>query len=197
MTKALPRSTVIKIGLISEAILLLVALIWLQQRSLPLRIELTSSGCLLGVVLTLPLLALNYFIFRVQAQSPEPNVFREFLEEYIQPLCANLDVWSAALIGVASGVSEEIFFRGALTEELNLHLGIWPATVIASVLFAYVHFVGFARHFWQLLLLYTFFGLAFGVIVLVTNNLVPAMVAHGVYNFVVILYVRGTLAKPK
>jgi len=80
---------------------------------------------------------------------------------------------NAVLLACASGLAEEMFFRGALQPRVGL--------VLASLIFGIVHFVP-RREF----LPWTFFALAagfgFGALYSATGNLLAPVVAHMVVN---------------
>jgi hypothetical protein len=79
----------------------------------------------------------------------------------------------AVLLAFASGLAEEMFFRGALQPRVGL--------VLASLMFGIVHFVP-RREFlpWTVFALAAGFG--FGALYDATGNLVAPVVAHTVVN---------------
>lgn len=79
----------------------------------------------------------------------------------------------ALLLAVASGMGEELFFRGALQPRVGL--------VLASLLFGSVHFVP-RREFLPWTAFAVVAGLLFGALFIWTGNLVAPVVAHIVVN---------------
>ena len=82
---------------------------------------------------------------------------------------------NAVLLAFASGLAEEIFFRGALQPRVGL--------VVASVLFGCMHFVPRRTLFpWTIFALFA--GLLFGALFTWTGNLLAPVTAHVVVNAV-------------
>jgi uncharacterized protein len=77
-----------------------------------------------------------------------------------------------AVFAVASGVAEELFFRGAMQPDLGL--------VIASVLFGVVHVLPGMWHWtvWALVM-----GFVFGALHALTGELLAPIVAHVIINY--------------
>ena len=90
-------------------------------------------------------------------------------------LLGPIDRWTVGVVALASGIGEEVFFRGALLPVTGL--------VVSSLIFAGVH-TGPDRRY----LSWTAFSFAVGVglgwIVVVTGSLLGAIVAHVVINAV-------------
>lgn len=89
---------------------------------------------------------------------------------------------SILLVGVLTGLSEEIFFRGGLqrilaTRPMNIHLAIW----ISAFIFSAIHFQFFG--FFPRLLL----GALFGYLAFWSGSLWTAIIAHAVNNSTVII----------
>ncbi|QDU31098.1 CAAX amino terminal protease self- immunity [Anatilimnocola aggregata] len=91
------------------------------------------------------------------------------------------------LIACLAGIGEELLFRGFLQAGL-VHLlpGSWAvlgSLVIASVAFGLCHFL--SRTYFVLA---TIAGLYFGMLMLVSGSIVPAIIAHAFYDFVALVY---------
>ena len=98
----------------------------------------------------------------------------EALDREFRQLMAGLTHTQCALLAILSGFTEELLFRGVLQPAL----GLWIATAI----FAILHTGPNRRYF-----LWPFFsalaGLIFGVLVLVTGNLLASALAHALVNY--------------
>jgi len=94
----------------------------------------------------------------------------------------------AILLAVASGMAEEMFFRGALQPRVGL--------VVATVLFAAVHFVP-RREFppWTAFALVV--GIVFGLMFEATGNLLAPIVAHAVINGINLPMLVNQYGKPE
>jgi len=84
-----------------------------------------------------------------------------------------LSVPDAVLLALASGLAEEMFFRGALQPRVGF--------VAASLLFGLIHFVP-RREFYPWTLFAVAVGFLFGWMFVATGNLIAPIVAHTVVN---------------
>jgi membrane protease YdiL (CAAX protease family) len=95
----------------------------------------------------------------------------------VLPLLKNMDPNFLMAMGILAGLSEELLFRGALQPIIGI--------VLASLLFGFVHYLGNKE-----LLLYgaiaSAMGLVMGTVFSYTGEILVPVVAHGVYNFLVI-----------
>lgn len=86
------------------------------------------------------------------------------------------------VIGVLTGFSEELFFRGGLQKTLEQSgIGISKAIILASFIFSFMHFqfFGFIPRFLM--------GLFFGYLVVWTSDIKISMFAHILNNSLVVL----------
>lgn len=84
----------------------------------------------------------------------------------------------ALLLALASGVGEEVFFRGALQNAL---FGGWLGMLLQALVFAAFHPVP-DRSAWSYPLFIFLGGLMFGASYLLTGSLVPGILAHYLHN---------------
>ena len=186
----IPRQTVLLTALVSEVLLAGLALLWAGLASIEIELRYSWPMLVVGLAATLPLAIVNLLVFFSAAAKRRERVFRRFVVEVVLPLCGDLRALDALWIGLLAGVGEELFFRGVMNPALARALGLPLGAAAGSFLFAYVHFIGRGREYWPLVLFYTLFGLYFSVLVVACRNLLPAMIAHALYNFLAILYVR-------
>lgn len=185
---AVPRRSVLAVALISEGALALLALLWAFFAGVRLPLHIDARLVLIGACAAAPLAILNFLTFFAGARRR--TIFRRFVEEVVVPVCAGLTVTDAALVALAAGIGEELFFRGVMNPVLCAFLGAPAGVLLASALFAYAHFIGRAREYRLLIVFYTVFGVYFSCLVLLWSDLTPAIVCHALYNFLAILYVR-------
>ncbi len=92
------------------------------------------------------------------------------------------------VLGMASGVAEELFFRGLLTPVLGL--------AVSSLAFGGLHQlrgrVGWIWAGWA-----TVMGLLFGALFLATGSLIGPIVAHAAINVMNLRFLRDTDVEPK
>jgi membrane protease YdiL (CAAX protease family) len=115
--------------------------------------------------------------------------FREFVREVLEPLFSPLAVWQIALLAASAGIGEEMLFRwciqGGLQNVLSEPSGTWSATLIASVLFGLCHAVGVLY-----VVFATLIGILMGWIMVASGSVIPAILAHGLYDFIAILVLQ-------
>lgn len=83
------------------------------------------------------------------------------------------------------GPAEEILFRGAVQGRLRQSWGVWPAIVVATVLFGLIHIPAISGGFGAQLsyaLLVGVLGLLLGYLYEYTRNIVVPSLIHGAYN---------------
>jgi membrane protease YdiL (CAAX protease family) len=96
--------------------------------------------------------------------------------------------WAEALgLALLSGVGEEVLFRGLLQH----WLGLW----LAALVFGLLH-VGPNRHFWPWTLMALGAGLIFGLMFIVTGDLVAPALAHATVNFLNLRFLALTDRRP-
>lgn len=184
---SVPRYTVLRWGLLSEGFLIAISIPFVDLG----QIQFSLEGVLVGVLATLPLLAFNFMIFGIStANRQSPLIFEKFKREIIRPLCGDLNPPIALTVAIASGIGEELFFRGLLTPKLAPLISIQLGVILSSAIFAYVHFIGVARQYARIVWYYFLFGLYFSILALAGWGLVPAMICHALYNLLAMLYVR-------
>jgi membrane protease YdiL (CAAX protease family) len=148
------------------------------------------EGLLWGVLASLPLIgflaAFHFFRFKwIEG-------LRRFSAEQVKPLFDGSTMIELALLSVAAGIGEELFFRwclqGGVTSALEPKFGwivaVGGGLIIASLVFGLCHAAT-----WQYFTLTFVGGLYLGWLMVVTGNwLVPA-VAHALYDFVALMYI--------
>jgi membrane protease YdiL (CAAX protease family) len=134
-----------------------------------------------GVVATLPMLAIFWLL--VNSNWPLMRQLREQVEWLIGEMFPSSSIGQFAMVAALAGIGEELLFRGAMQTKL----GEWttPVTglVITSLLFGAAH---------ALSKLYFVFAVAVGAflgwLTLRYNDLVAPIVAHGLYDFLALVY---------
>jgi membrane protease YdiL (CAAX protease family) len=109
---------------------------------------------------------------------------KELMQESILPLFRECSHEALLLISLAAGVGEELLFRGVAQLGIEQASGsTWLAVAIASVMFGLVHPITKTYA-----LLAGLIGVYFGVLVVLTGNLLVPIVAHAAYDFVALVY---------
>ncbi len=172
-----------------------IALGWLLGQS-PLRtFHWDLCHAALGVVATLPPLALFWFCLKCPLR-PFQTIAR-ILDEAVVPLFRDCRFTELAVIAALAGIGEEMLFRGviqaAVAQQIGGPRGVWLGLLMAAVLFGLLHpvtptYAVFAGSI----------GLYLGWLWLVCGNLLVPIIAHGLYDFLALLYlVRARTQRQK
>lgn len=104
-------------------------------------------------------------------------------------ILGSVSVGQAMVLGVTSGVAEEMFFRGFLQQALTVKLfggesvGIVLGLILSSLIFGMVHVGPDKKKFLPWTIMAGVMGLGFGGLYLYTGNLVAPIVAHFTINY--------------
>ncbi len=109
------------------------------------------------------------------------------LHSSLRPTIREADGATLVILGIASAVGEELFFRGLLVPALGL--------VVSSLAFGFLHQVkGRARWVWAGWA--TIMGLLFGALFLATGSLLGPILAHAAINVTNLKFLRDTDLEP-
>lgn len=133
---------------------------------------------------TLPLFAL---VLLVYAWPTGPlRALHETCEQVLRPLLRPLHTYDVFLLALLAGVGEEMFFRGVLQVWLVEQLGAWPGILLVSLLFGLSHPAS-VTYVFSAALISVYLGWLFHL----TDNLLVVILIHGVYDWVVMMYLRS------
>ena len=180
------RKAIVVIALAIEGALFGSYLGWAYWRGLGLTQVLSGNwafSAAYGVFGGILLLGVNLTLFEVVApRYPRLDQCRRFKEEYIIPLARMLRPIDALVVSAAAGIGEEFFFRGVLQVEIGI--------LLSSIIFAAVHFGPAVRQYSLVALIYFLVSLYFAAIYSVSQDLWAVALAHGIYDFLVIIFIR-------
>jgi len=115
-------------------------------------------------------------------------VWAQDLHDTLRPAVQDLSTARLVAMAFASGLGEELFFRGLLVPALGL--------VGSSLLFGLLHQApGRARFVWMAWA--AVMGLVLALVFRLTGSLAGPLLAHVVVNAVNLVYLRDTPARPK
>ena len=149
-----------------------------------------SWGVAFGLFATIPMLLL---IVLTKMVPWRPLVeLRELVQTKLAPFFREMPSWALLLVAMGAGFGEEWLFRGFGIQGVSWLLrNAWPPEVIQWTAILIVALVFGALH--ALTPMYfsmTFaIGIYLGYIVLLTNSLLPAVVAHGLYDYIALMYI--------
>ncbi len=181
-------------AIISETVLVVLALLIQLIFGVAVRWNPGAYELAAGLVLILPPVVANHFLWSYAERTPS-SIYHRFSQEIIIPLCRQITLPIALVIAILSGVCEEWFFRGALNGALQSLLGVIPSCIITSIVFALVHFIGSFKRYGAMVPLYTVMGAYLWYVHLATDSLAAVALLHGAYNFTVILLVRSSCTR--
>jgi len=90
---------------------------------------------------------------------------------------------SLLIAGVATGIAEEIVFRGVLFRIVEEGLGTWAALLASALLFGFAHIHNPGATVWSSLAIAIEAGLLLGMVYQVTRSLLLCMALHAAWNF--------------
>ena len=134
-----------------------------------------------GVLTSLPLLGL--FWLTLHARSRLLVAVRTVLEKRLRPVVESASIPQLAIISVLAGIGEEALFRGALQGGLDIHWGLGPALVVASLAFGAAHAVSISYS-----VVATAIGALLGIEYVVTGTLWTPIITHAAYDFLALVY---------
>lgn len=138
-----------------------------------------------GLLWTLPMLALIAILQLLPLKSIRE--LSSLVDEQLIPMFEGKDLTALALTAAAAGVGEEILFRWTIqtgfAEGLDTtYAAIW-GIAIASVVFGLMHWLTPAYA-----VIATFISVYLGIQLWVTESLLSVIVTHGVYDFLILVY---------
>ena len=138
-----------------------------------------------GVVATVPMLSTMVLVEKVPVRCVWH--LRHFVRRRIVPVFAHESIGSLAMISAAAGVGEELLFRGLVQAGLASWIGgrhgVWIAVAAASLAFGLAHCL--TRSY---VVLAAIIGAYLGWLFWFSGHLLVPIVAHGLYDFVALVY---------
>jgi membrane protease YdiL (CAAX protease family) len=163
-------------------LLLAVGLAWLFGVSLWAQMEWSLATLNMGVLATVPLVLLA---IRSDAMAADwVNGLRNVVDEMLVPALRQAPPGGLLLLAVLAGWGEEWLFRGVIQGGLSAVLPPTVALIIAALLFGLAHAVS-----WAYFIAATLAGLYLGLLYQWSGNLLLPMLVHGLYDYVICLYV--------
>jgi membrane protease YdiL (CAAX protease family) len=184
--RLLDRVTVMNVTIILEAVLLLIAAVWIQLAHLAIAQEFVANkrALIIGVLAGLGTASSGFVLLFIGKLFKDNlkwiSALREIVMEEVAPLFAELTIFDILLVALASGFCEEVFFRGVMQAQI----GYLPT----SILFGLFHCPSL-RHISYGIWAFSA-ALLLGFLLDFTGTLWTPIVAHALSNFIVITYLR-------
>lgn len=182
------RPGILRLTLLFEGGLVLVACLvgWFMAEPPWRQIEWRANAVGLGMLAAVPLV-LALLVMRQVRRGPLARLNR-MVDEHLVPLFGHCSLGQLALISTLAGIGEELLFRGVMQTLLSDWIGTISAIAITSVVFGLLH-----------AMTKTYAVLAFvvsvylGWLAIATENLLIPIVAHGLYDFLALVYLATNL----
>jgi membrane protease YdiL (CAAX protease family) len=180
------RSRILNLTILLEGALLLVAACWIQLAQLDIVSEfaVTRRVALIGVLGGLGTAVSGFaiiFVGRLFKNSIKwIDALRQIIYAEVAPLFRDLNLADIVLIAVSSGFCEESFFRGVMQTQIGL--------IPTSIIFGLVHCP--APRYLSYGLWAAGAGLFLGYLRDYTGSVWAPIIAHGLSNLIVIIYLR-------
>jgi membrane protease YdiL (CAAX protease family) len=142
-----------------------------------------AAAVIRGVVATLPLVLALWWL--VHVRWPAAQRLRQQAQRLIAELFHRASLAQLALVAVLAGVGEELLFRGVLQTLVGRWTNDLSGLVVASLIFGLFHALSMLYF-----VLATLVGAYFGWLVLQYHDLTSAIIAHALYDFVALWYLR-------
>jgi uncharacterized protein len=162
------RSQLLLTLAITAVALLAIAQIWRSVTGIDLAFQWSWFAFVEGIGLGCFLSGCSFALYQLWP------AYRESAVQYMQLIVAPLQMGDWLWIGLLPGLSEELMFRGVMLPSWGL--------VPTSLLFGALHVLDWRQ--WPYALWTTIIGLSFGVATLVSGNLLVAVTAHVVVNWI-------------
>ena len=149
-----------------------------------------SWGVAFGLFATIPML-LSIVLTAMVPWRPLIEL-RELVQTKLAPFFRGMPSWALFLIALGAGFGEEWLFRGFGIQGVEWLLpDAWSPVVVHCTAILIVALVFGGLHaLTPLYFVLTFaMGIYFGCLVLLTDSLLPAVVAHGLYDYIALLYI--------
>lgn len=140
-----------------------------------------ADGFAIGIAAAVPMLIGLWFLRHIH-RGPIGRL-NAVVEGFLVPLFARCSIVELALISTVAGLGEELLFRGVLQPVLIGWFGTAIGLLAASAVFGLLHCVTPTYA-----ILATLIGVYLGALPIWTDNLLPPIVAHGVYDFAALVY---------
>lgn len=152
-----------------------------SPRSVGVRRPGLALDCVIGIgaVIALYLVSMSATL-AVYVLAPELLDEMGKNAERLVELIPNIGLLQFAGVAMVVGIYEEVLFRGFLMTRLRRVTGSWTlAVLISTVLFTVLHAFD---QVWVALPMIAFLSLAFSVVTIWRRSIVPAVIAHGLFD---------------
>ncbi len=176
------RVALVSITVVLEGVLLLVATIWSRFSDLALlpHLILDVRSVAIGACTAAGTVMISLLFYRLGDNVPFFKGLKELSDEVLLPVVSLFTWWDIVLVSLASGICEEVLFRGVM-------LPLWGLTV-SSLLFGFVHSP--TLKYLPYVVVTIGAGFLFGYIYMQTGSLWTPVIAHVLHNLISLALIR-------
>jgi uncharacterized protein len=159
---------------VTAVVLLVISKVWLHFSALPmLPVRFSVQSLLQGVGLGVAISIASAIVYRVWGE------YRRSADQYLTMVLKPLLVPDLLWLGLLPGLSEELLFRGVMLPEFGLD---FVGVLLSSLCFGVLHMSNFKQ--WSYVVWASIVGIALGMSVVWTGNLLVPIVAHVLTNLI-------------
>lgn len=149
-----------------------------------------AAAVVRGLVATIPMLLAFWWL--VTSKLPMLKQLREQVEWLVSEMFPGGNAMQFAMVAALAGVGEELLFRGAIQTKLSEWTTPLAGLLLASFLFGLAHALSKLYFAFAIIV-----GAFLGWLALAYHDLVAPMIAHGLYDFLALVYLARTVANRK
>jgi len=163
---------------------------WILELEPAATLHIDFPGFATGLIATVPMLA-GFALMRRSRWESLAQI-KAALDEMLPLILPDPSLGRLALISLAAGLGEELFFRGLLQGGLDRALGTGTGLILAAIAFGIAHPVSRAYA-----VIATIIGAYLGGLWILSGNLLVPIVSHAAYDFVALIVVtRAARLRP-
>lgn len=151
------------------------------------RFSLSWRAIVIGIGATAPMIILLDLFMRTKHRGLAR--FRESQIEFFRTIGFRFTPARIALLAIGAGVSEELLFRGVLQTWIEGGMPLAWAIVLPNILFGALH----ARTALYAVIA-GLVGVYMGVLFAISGNLLAPIIAHGLYDWIALIYTQRAIA---
>ena len=140
------------------------------------KIKLKECGIALPKTKHLPL-ELGIIVFAIPMGFAEYYILKP--EPFISSITIGGIIAAIIIIFIATGLMEEIIFRGLLQKKSIETIGLWPGIIFVTSIFAVLHIGNLS--IWDVLLVF-FIGFMYSLVVYKTKSIIGVTISHTIVN---------------
>jgi membrane protease YdiL (CAAX protease family) len=157
---------------------------WVARQPALEGFEWSARSATLGALAAMPMFGM-LLVGMSRPVGPLARIKR-FFEEEARPVLVGRSRADLMLLSLVAGIGEEMLFRGVIQAALGRWLGRWVGLAGASLMFGLLHPISPTY-----VVIATALGAYLGGLYMIDGNLLSAIVAHALYDFLALIVLVG------